>query len=171
MLARTIIFGLIALSVALAIFGWNAFSRHHSQAHADRIFRIGSISVESPWAPELPPILANQVVFMTIVNEGERPDRLVGATSEVSSRVEIHDHIKDEAGMLSMRQVESIELLPGKPVRLEPGGLHLMLMGLARPIEKDTQFKARLEFASGASLEIDVPVGKAHEGDPSHSRH
>ena len=170
-LTEKAVYGFIVLSAALAIWGWIAFSGHHADGESTRSFRAGSISIESPWAPELPPVSVNGAVFMTIVNEGERQDRLIHATGAIASKVEIHDHIKDETGMLSMRRVQSIELLPGERVNLEPGGLHVMLMGLEHPLEKGMEFKLQLEFASGTSLEIDVPVGHIEDEGHSHSRH
>ncbi len=168
---KKVLYGIVLLSGALAILAWIAFSGHHAGGESIRTFRSGSISIESPWAPELPPVSVNGAVFMTIVNEGERQDRLIRATGAISSKVEMHDHIKDETGMLSMRKVQSIELSPGERVNLEPGGLHVMLMGLERPLEKGMEFKLQLEFASGTSLEIDVPVGRLQDEGHTHSRH
>ncbi len=135
-----------------------------------RIFHSGSISIESPYAPELPPVSVNGAVFMTIVNEGEGPDQLIKATGSISSKVELHDHIEDEAtGMLSMREVPSIDILPGERVSLKPGGLHVMLLGLDRPLEKGMEFDLRLEFASGTTLDIVVLVDRSKAGGHSHS--
>jgi len=57
---------------------------------------------------------------------------LVGVASPVAQRAEIHE-MKEEDGMMKMRAVKAVELPAGTTVSLAPGGLHLMLFGLAGP--------------------------------------
>jgi copper(I)-binding protein len=47
-------------------------------------------------------------------------------------------------GMMHMQAVDSIALPAGKPVELKPGGYHVMLIGLTRPLK--TGGKVPLEF-------------------------
>ena len=120
-------------------------------------YGTGSVTIESAWARELPPVSANGAVYMTIVNEGDRPDRLTGVSSDIAERVEIHVH--ERVGeMMAMRPLDGLDLPPGERVRFAPGGLHLMLVGLGRPLEKGGRFTVRMEFVSAPPVEIEVPV-------------
>jgi len=68
---------------------------------------------------------------------------LVSAKSPVAKNVEIHV-MSMEAGMMSMRQIDRLELPAGKTVALAPGGYHLMLTGLKQPLKKGDSVPLRL---------------------------
>ena len=68
---------------------------------------------------------------------------LVSAKSPVAKNVEIHV-MSMEAGMMSMRQLDRLELPAGKTVALAPGGYHLMLTGLKQPLKKGDTVPLRL---------------------------
>ena len=117
----------------------------------------GSVAIEGAWARELPPVSENGAAYVTITNEGDRPDRLTGASSTIAGRVEIHTHERT-GGMTAMRRLDGLDLPPGGRVRLAPGGTHLMLIGLEKPLERGGRFTVRLTFASAPPVEIEVPV-------------
>ena len=81
------------------------------------------------------------------------PARLVGAQSPLAKRVEIHT-MSTEGGVMRMRSVAAIELAPDKPVAIQPGGYHLMLIGITQQIKPgDTvPVTLRLEAAGGVSI-------------------
>lgn len=58
---------------------------------------------------------------------------LVSGSSPVAASVEIHE-MKLDQGVMKMRAISGLPLPAGKPVDLAPGGYHLMLMGLKRPL-------------------------------------
>ncbi|MEO8039776.1 MAG: copper chaperone PCu(A)C [Betaproteobacteria bacterium] len=99
-----------------------------------------------------------------------RTARLVGVSSPISSRGEIHE-MKEEDGMMKMRAVNAVELPAGKTVSLGPGGLHVMLFGIKAPLAEGTMVALTLRFerASGTSFSrvIRVPV-KSAEDAPGH---
>ena len=120
-------------------------------------YGTGSVAIEGAWARELPPVAVNGAAYVTIANEGDRPDRLTGASSAIAERVEIHVH-EQAGGMMAMRRLDGLDLPPGERVRLAPGAMHLMLIGLKDPLEKGGRFTVRLTFASAPPVEIEVPV-------------
>ena len=131
-------------------------------------YATGSLTVEGAWARELPPVSVNGAAYVTIGNEGARPDRLTGASSAVAERVEIHVH-EQAGGMTAMRRLDGLDLPPGERVRFAPGAMHLMLIGLKDPLEKGGRFTVRLTFASAPPVEIEVPV-MAMDAVPAQSR-
>ena len=61
----------------------------------------------------------------------------------VAKTVEIH-RSDMRGGLMRMEAVDAVPLPAGKPVKLEDGGFHVMLMGLVQPIKAGT--KVPLEF-------------------------
>lgn len=97
--------------------------------------------------------------FMTL--SSPIADRLVAASSPVAERVELHTHIM-EGGIARMRQVEGgIELPAETPILLQPGGLHIMLIGLKQPLKEGDTVQIGLTFANAAPVTVVVPVKSA----------
>jgi hypothetical protein len=105
----------------------------------------------------VPPNAGNTAVFFTWANEGDKPARLVGATSPAAGRVELHTHIL-EGGVAKMRKVEQFEVAAGETHRLEPGADHLMLLDLTGPIGPETTVDLVLSFADGSVKTWSVPA-------------
>jgi periplasmic copper chaperone A len=115
------------------------------------------VTVTVPRARALPPGTPNSGAFMTFHNGGTVEAKLVGAAADVSKTVELHTHVMED-GMMHMRQVPEILLPPGEDVVLEPGGLHVMLIGLTGTLEDGQRFPLTLEFSDGSSKVVEVPV-------------
>ena len=98
--------------------------------------------------------------FMVIRNAGPGDERLVAARADISERVELHTHVMED-GVARMREIEAIEVPAGGEARLERRGLHVMFLGLTRPLEDGDRFPLELVFESGRTLEIEVPVDNA----------
>lgn len=128
-------------------------------------FKLGSIVVERPWARATPAKVGG--AYLTIHNRGRAPDRLVKVASPAAEKAEIHE-TRVEGGMASMHAVETIEVKPGAKVELRPGGLHLMLMGLARPLKEGERLKLVLTFEKAGTIEVEAPVEKAGAPGPTH---
>jgi len=118
----------------------------------------GKIVIEDPFARETPPNARAGGAFMTIVNHGAA-NRLVGASSDAAKTVQIHNHTMDDAGVMRMREVEGgLPLGMHETVVLQPGGLHVMLMGLESPLKKGEAVDITLEFEDGTSMDVSVPI-------------
>ena len=130
-----------------------------------------TIKVEEPWARESPPTVTNGAAYMTLVNTGKEADRLVGASGEVSAAVELHTHLM-EGGVMKMRPIEAIEVNPGEPTALRPSGLHIMLIGLKKPLVAGQTFPLRLRFEKAGEIPVEVTVRKMGPGEGAeHSHH
>jgi hypothetical protein len=121
--------------------------------------RIGDIVVHQPWARELPPVSHTGAAYLSIHNTGTQADRLLSATSPVAARVEMHSH-EHAAGMMRMQQVEAVALPAGQQVDFAPGGLHLMLIDLRRPLAAGQDFTLELNFEHAGSMQVQVEVRK-----------
>lgn len=140
-----------------------------------------SIHVTGPWSRALPPVSQNGAAYVTLMNGGDRADKLIGASSPVAQRAEFHAH-NMEGGVMKMRPVTSVELPPGKKVEFKPGGLHVMLIGLRQPLKQGDRFPLTLRFANTPPITVEVvvqsagakgPEGMHHEpgGGRAHERH
>ena len=101
------------------------------------------VRITNPWVRST---VAGQTVagaFMKL--ESPAAESLVGASSPAAAKVELHRTIM-EGTVAKMRPVERIDLAPGKPVELKPGGYHIMLVDIARPLAKGDTVPLRLEF-------------------------
>lgn len=115
------------------------------------------LTVEAPWARASAGSAANSAAYMTIVNKTNQLDRLLSASANVSEKVELHTHI-NEGGVMQMRQIQAIEVNPGEPAVLQPGGLHVMLIGLKAPLKAGDNFPLTLTFEKAGKIEVNVTV-------------
>ena len=117
----------------------------------------GDLSVARPWSLALPPVTPNGAAYLRIENRGQAPDRLVSAHSPIADRTEMHTHEMD-GGMMSMRRVHSVEVPAQGGVAFEPGGLHLMLLGLKKPLVAGERYPLVLEFEKAGRIEVSVEI-------------
>jgi copper(I)-binding protein len=113
-----------------------------------------SLAVRDAWVRATPGAAA---AYLTLENRSGRSDRLVSVGSPVARRVELHES-RVENGIMRMRRIEGIAVPAGGSVRLEPGGLHVMLMGLHEPLAEGQGVPLTLSFESGATLAVDAEV-------------
>ena len=88
----------------------------------------------------------NGVGYLTMVNLGLRADRLVGADSVVADKVSIHE-TRMVSALMTMRALDSVDIPAGSTVSFAPGGRHLMLETLKRPLKYGQRIKVTLIFA------------------------
>lgn len=116
---RSTIFG-IALLFLLPCFGVQAQNK----------FTKGDIVLESPWSRATPAGAG----YLVITNKGSQSDRLLSFTTDLAGQPEVHEMAMD-GGVMKMRPLmKGLEIPAGKSVKLEPGGYHLMLMKLKKPL-------------------------------------
>lgn len=115
------------------------------------------IQASQAWSRFTAPSVPTGVVFMQLNNTGAQADALVSVSSPVAKKAEIHNHINDK-GVMRMRQVAKIDVLAGKSVTLQPGGFHVMLMGLKQPLKLNDTFPVTLKYQSGRTQKITATV-------------
>ncbi|MDJ0945443.1 MAG: copper chaperone PCu(A)C [Kiloniellales bacterium] len=122
-------------------------------------YTLGDLTVHKPWARASIGQAQAGAAYLTVMNKGSLPDRLIAAEGTVANRIELHTHMMD-GGVMKMRPVQAIEVAPGEPAVLKPGGLHVMLMGLKAPLVKGESFPLTLVFEKAGRIEIEVPIGE-----------
>ena len=119
----------------------------------------GAVTVEEAWARPTPPGTTLSAAYLVLRNRGVRDVRLVDAASPDAKAVELHEMVR-EGDMMRMRRLATGITVPGQgAVRLAPGGMHLMLIGLRRPLVPGDSLAVHLRFADGDAVSVQVPVG------------
>jgi copper(I)-binding protein len=125
------------------------------------IAAAGELAVTGAWARAPLGAAKSGAIYLTVENRGAAADRLIAAETPAASRAALHTHIMDE-GVMKMRPVEGgIEILAGGSTVLAPGGLHVMLMGLAAPLEEGARFPLTLTFEQAGPVTVEVLVRPA----------
>ena len=90
-----------------------------------------SVTATEAWVRGTVPAQKTTGAFVTLhSSEGAR---LVGVTTPAAQSAEMHAS-EDRQGVMHMHALDSIDLPAGKPVELKPGGFHIMLVNLTRPL-------------------------------------
>jgi periplasmic copper chaperone A len=138
---------------------------------------VGDITIQQSWVRASLGNAPNSAAYMTLETVGAAPDRLIGGSTPVAERVELHTHAM-EGGVAKIRPVDGIEVAPGAPTVLEPGGRHVMLSGLTRKLEAGTNVPLTLVFEHAGEVTLDVPVegvmagtAPGHDGSRDHGEH
>ena len=127
------------------------------------------VSAEHPWTRATPPGAKTGAGFMQLKNAGAA-DRVVGASSPVAGRVEMHITVR-EGDVMKMREVKGFDVPAKGSFELKPGGAHLMLMDLKRPIKKGDRVPLTLKLEKGGELKLEMTAEEAGARTPSHKGH
>jgi periplasmic copper chaperone A len=115
------------------------------------------IQVLQPKAFATAPGAPTALVLLSLHNTGGSADTLLGARTPLAGKVEIHS--MDMTGsVMSMRPMASVPVPVGSLVEFRSGGKHLMLVGLARPLEPGMVIPLTLKFQKAGEIKVNVPV-------------
>lgn len=98
--------------------------------------------------------------YLTIVNHGGLADRLVSASSPAAASVTLHQS-RQVGGMMTMRAVPFLTIAAHGQTALAPGGFHLMLLRLKRPLRIGQTAPVTLVFAGAGPLRVNLEVRDA----------
>jgi hypothetical protein len=128
------------------------------------------VKIENAWArANVVTENGNSAVFMDIINHSDGEDKLISATTDVCETVELHTH-KKIGNIYQMRPIEAISLPKGKKVSLKPGGLHIMLLNLKKPLNEGDTIQVTLAFENTDEQTLLIEVRKA-EAQKNHKCH
>ncbi|EAR60673.1 copper chaperone PCu(A)C [Neptuniibacter caesariensis] len=139
-------------------------------AMATSSMAMAEVTVKDAYARAVPPGQMNSASFMMLNNDEEKSVSLVSGSSSVAKVVELHNHI-NENGVMKMRQIEKIDIPAKGMAHLQPGGLHVMLIGLKKDLMEGDNIDLNLEFSDGSSQELTIPVKKVMGGMKHHKHH
>ena len=123
-----------------------------------------SISVDRAWMRAVPPSVSDTAIYLTITNLGKDKVALTGGKTPIADSVEpmittkSGEGVKQEVGMAS---VDSLEIPPGGKLVLEPGGNHLMVMGLKKHPAEGEKVNLTITLEPGDhEVRLEIPVSR-----------
>ena len=121
----------------------------------------GAIRIDHPVIRVASPVSKTGAGYLAITNTGKTPDRLLSVTTSAANRSDLHGTIARGAIMQMRAQAGGVPVPAGGTVTFAPGGLHIMFIGLQRPLPKGTRIKARLTFAKAGSVDVEFAAETA----------
>jgi hypothetical protein len=117
----------------------------------------GDLQLERPWARATPPGASVGGGYVVIRNKGAAGDRLVGVSSPVSARMEMHEMAMDK-DIMRMREVKGFDVPARGAVELKPGGYHLMFIELKAPLKAGDKVPVTLHFEKAGEVKAEFAV-------------
>ncbi|HUF81334.1 MAG TPA: copper chaperone PCu(A)C [Burkholderiales bacterium] len=146
---------------------WIAAGMSAAAAVAAHSYGTGDLQVRHPWARATPPGARVAAGYLEIRNSGKAPDRVTGAGTSAAERVELHVLVRD-GDVMKMRELQSFEVPARQRLLLEPGGSHLMIVGLRKPFAKGDRIPITLRFERAGELKIELEVQSGDARRPHH---
>jgi copper(I)-binding protein len=128
-------------------------------------YQLGSLVIGHPWSRPTAPGMPMGVAYLSITNNGKDADVLIAASTPLAARVEMHQTTIAD-GMARMRPLGEIAIAPGTTVKIEPGGIHLMLVDLKTPLETGKQVPLELTFRRAGKVTVQLSI-EARDAPPS----
>jgi len=119
----------------------------------------GGLEITGAWARASAPMVKNGAAYLTITNHGMNADAVVGVTTDIADRAELHTHLMHD-GVMKMRRIASVPVPAHGSAAFKPGGHHIMLFGLKRPLKIGDHLMVVVTFSSGAEKHVDAVVMK-----------
>jgi copper(I)-binding protein len=146
---RVLLLGSLALASAIVVYMAMA-----------AVYEAGALRISQPWSRATSAGMPMGVAYLTITNQGKKADALIAASTPAAARVEIH-HTTLVDGMARMRPLAEIPIPAGETVKIEPGGMHLMLVDLKAPLAAGKPVPLTLEFRVAGRVTLDLAVEAA----------
>jgi copper(I)-binding protein len=149
----------VALMAATLLAACGSTSSSTTSASSDAA--ASGVTASDPWVKSAPDGMT--AAFVTLSNPTDTEQALVSATTPVSPMVQLHEMVMQDGQMVMQEKKGGIAVPAKGSAVLEPGGNHIMLMGLTSAVKAGDQVPLTLTFASGLTVEI-TAVGKDFTG-------
>ena len=118
----------------------------------------GSLTVTGAWARTSMSMDTAGAAYLTITNGTGQDDALIGVSTPAATSPEIHETTAAGSGMMGMHPVDRIAIPAGQTVKLEPGGYHIMLIGLTGELKAGTTIQLTLKFEKAGEVKVTAEV-------------
>lgn len=132
---------------------------------------LGPLLIEGAFARATLPGAPVGGGYLTITNSGAEADRLLEVSSDVSAAVQLHQMTVVD-GMMKMEHLpEGIEIPAGGAVKLAPGGMHIMFMGLKEGFVEGAVVPVAMTFEKAGTVGLDLKVEGVSASEASGHAH
>ncbi len=133
-------------------------------------------SISGAWARSSPAAVDAGAAYLSVISEEADTITAVSVDGSVAATAELHETVRVEAdddmdddtgemaddtdmgGAMTMQAVASVPVGAGETVSFQPGGLHVMLLGLVEPLEVGSEFDVILTFENAGDVVVTVEV-------------
>lgn len=123
------------------------------------MLKHGDLMIDTPYSFATPATAKSAAGYMVITNTGDTDELLVSAESSLGRTTQLHLSETDANGVARMiHQEQGIAIRAGETVTLEPGGYHVMFMGVSEPLAEGEEATVTLVFEQAGALELTLPV-------------
>ena len=120
--------------------------------------KVGAIAIDLAWSRATPAAATTGAGYLELSNAGSTDDRLVSVSSPAANETQIHA-MRVENGVMTMRRLADGLTIPADgAVVLKPGGIHLMLIGLERPLKQGDDVPVTLTFEKAGMIDVALHV-------------
>lgn len=138
--------------IRLLVPAWLALCAASAPAQA-----AGGLVIEGGYVREMPPGQTVSAAFMRLRNDSDQPIAIVAGATDAAERAEIHTHKHGSDGM-RMEKVLRLEIPAHGQQVFQPGGYHVMLIGLRHPLKAGETVGITLLDERGKSYRATLPV-------------
>lgn len=118
----------------------------------------GSLTVTDAWARPSTGMAMAGAAYLTITNGTGAADALLSVTTAAASTAEVHETTQSSDGMMGMHPIDRLEVPAGGTVKLEPGGYHVMLIGLTGDLVAGAKIELTLTFEKAGAITVTAEV-------------
>jgi periplasmic copper chaperone A len=130
-------------------------------------YRTGNLEIVHPWSRAMPMGARVGAGYVLIKNNGTEADRLVAVSSEICEKAELHTSVVKD-NVATMHALPDGVVIPAQAAaEFEPGGMHIMLVGLKKPLKEGEFFKGTFTFEKAGKIEVRFAV---EEGTPGKAK-
>ncbi|MFQ3206627.1 MAG: copper(I)-binding protein [Glaciecola sp.] len=123
----------------------------------------GKVTVENSWARATFALAKTGAVYLSIENQSKNDIKLlsVSVDSSVASDAQLHETLMQDEMMLMREAEDGFEIPVGSSLEFLPGGKHIMLLGLEKPLSTGEKFVLSLIFENNKVMRVPIEVKDA----------
>lgn len=115
------------------------------------------IVVSDAWVQLSPLPDRPAAAYLMLQNNTAQDDVLMSVDTDIAAASEVHES-REESGVVRMVHLKQLDLPSGARIDLQPGGMHIMLIDLTRPLEQGDEVSITLTFANAGSIQVHAQV-------------
>ena len=114
-------------------------------------------SVENAYMRAMPPGRTATAAYLSVTNKHDKACSIIGGSTAIAAKLEIHQQLMSD-GMMKMRPVTTLTVAAGETLLLQPGGFHLMLLGIDAELVPGETHGVSLQTEDCGAIEITAEV-------------
>lgn len=169
-----IVTGLFSLSLSgtISAHGNDHDNHHKPEEQHKHASKQTDVMVMNGYARATFALAKTGAVYFTLHNQSKHDKTLISVSvpQDIASEAQIHTTVMQEDVMKMRELTEGVKVEAGEMVAFEPGGRHIMLMGLTKGLEEGSEVVLTLTFSDASELKVSLPV-KKEAGEGHHHHH